>query len=172
MMSEVQIKMKTSISLETRKKLIDLEKRVLNKYASLKIKIILALDKQKWKQVDLAETFGIDEDTITKIKQDFVTCGGDFESWIDTDYKGGNGSKLTTEQEQEVSKYVEDNMIASSAIIQDHIFITYQVFYSISGLVKLLHRLGFCYKKPILVPDKLNPELQDRWLQEYFVQTV
>ena len=167
-MSEVQIKMKTSISLETRKKLIDLEKRVLNKYASLKIKIILALDKQKWKQVDLAEIFGIDEDTITKIKQDFIACGGDFEAWIDTDYKGGNGSKLTTEQEQEVSKYVEDNMIASSAIIQDHIFTTYQVFYSISGLVKLLHRLGFSYKKPILVPDKLNPQLQDQWLQQYF----
>jgi hypothetical protein len=59
-------------------------------------------------------------------------------------------------------------MISSSAIIQDHIFTTHQVFYSISGLVKLLHRLGFCYKKPILVPDKLNPQLQEKWLQEYF----
>jgi transposase len=159
---------KSSISPETRKQLIDLEKRVLNKYASLKIKIVLAIDKQKWTQKDLAEIFGIDEDTITKIKQDFISCGGDFESWLDTDYSGGNGSKLTIEQELEVSKYVEDNMIASSAIIQDHIFTTYQVFYSISGLVKLLHRLGFCYKKPILVPDKLNPQLQDKWLEEYF----
>lgn len=159
---------KTSISPETRKQLIGLEKRVLNKYASLKIKIVLALDKQKWTQKDLAEIFGIDEDTVTKIKQDFINCNGDFESWIDTDYRGGNGSKLTEEQEQEVSKYVEDNMFCSSAIIQDHIFTVYNIFYSISGLVKLLHRLGFCYKKPILVPDKLNPQLQDKWLQEYF----
>jgi transposase len=159
---------KTSISPETRKQLIRLEKTVLNKYSSLKIKIVLALDKQKWTQKDLAEIFGIDEDTVTKIKQDFINCNGDFESWIDTDYRGGNGSKLTVEQEQEVSKYVEDNMFCSSAIIQDHIFTVYNIFYSISGLVKLLHRLGFCYKKPILVPDKLNLQLQDNWLQEYF----
>jgi transposase len=166
-MPELQIS-KITISPETRKQLIRLEKTVLNKYASLKIKIVLAIDRQKWTQKDLAEIFGIDEDTITKIKQDFVDCGGDFESWLDTDYRGGNGSKLSIEQEQEVSKYVEDNMIASSAIIQDHIFITYQVFYSISGIVKLLHRLGFSYKKPILVPDKLNPQLQDKWLEEYW----
>jgi transposase len=158
----------TALSVETRQQLVKLEKSVLNKYASLKIKIVLALDKSKWTQKDLAEIFGLDEDTITKIKQDFINCNGDFESWIDTDYKGGNGTKLTSEQEQEVSRYVENNMIASSAIIQDHIFTAYQVFYSISGLVKLLHRLGFSYKKPILVPDKLNPQLQDQWLQEYW----
>ena len=170
-MSELQIKTsKTSISPEIRKQLIELEKRVLNKYASLKIKIVLALSDPNLTsltQKQIAQFCLLDEDTITKIKQDFVSCGGDFESWLDTDYHGGNGSKLTVEQEQEVSKYVEDNMIASSAIIQDHIFITYQVFYSISGLVKMLHRLGFCYKKPVLVPDKLNPQLQDKWLGEY-----
>jgi transposase len=162
---------KTSISPETRKQLIGLEKRVLNKYASLKIKIVLALSNpnlQDLTQKQIAEFCLLDEDTITKIKQDFVSCGADFDDWLDTDYRGGNGTKLTNEQEHEVSKYVEGNMFCSSAIIQDHIFTTYQVFYSISGLVKLLHRLGFCYKKPILVPDKLNPELQDQWLQEYF----
>jgi transposase len=84
------------------------------------------------------------------------------------DYHGGNGSKLTEQQEQEISKYIEDNMFCSSAIIQDYIFTTYQVFYSISGMVKMLHRLQFSYKKPILVPDKLNPQLQDHWLQEYW----
>ena len=75
--------------------LIKLEKIVLNKYASLKIKIVLAMDREKWTQKDLAEIFGLDEDTITKVKQDFLSCGGDFEAWIDTDYRGGNGSKLT-----------------------------------------------------------------------------
>jgi transposase len=162
---------KTSISPETRKQLIELEKRVLNKYASLKIKIVLALSNpnlQDLTQKQIAEFCLLDEDTVTKIKQDFMNCNGDFESWIDTDYRGGNGSKLTEEQEQEVSKYVEANMFCSSDIIQDHIFTVYNIFYSISGLVKLLHRLGFCYKKPTLVPDKLNPQIQDQWLQEYF----
>jgi transposase len=169
-MSQAKISstIKSSITPEIRKSLIKLEKTVLNKYASLKIKLILAMDKEKWTQKDLAEIFGLDEDTITKIKQDFLSCGGDFEAWIDTDYHGGNGSKLTEQQEQEISKYIEDNMFCSSAIIQDYIFTTYQVFYSISGMVKMLHRLRFCYKKPILVPDKLSPQLQDQWLQEYW----
>jgi transposase len=163
--------MKTSISLDTRKQLIKLEKTVLNKYASLKIKIVLALsnpDLSSLTQKQIAQFCLLDEDTITKIKQDFMNCNGDFESWLDTDYHGGSGSKLSTEQEKEVSKYVEDDMIANSSIIQEHIFITYQVFYSISGIVKLLHRLGFSYKKPILVPDKLSPQLQDKWLEEYW----
>jgi transposase len=168
-MSQAQISstIKSSITPEIRKSLIKLEKTVLNKYASLKIKLVLAMDKEKWTQKDLAEIFGLDEDTITKIKQDFLSCGGDFEAWIDTDYHGGNGSKLSQQQEQEISKYIQDNMFCSSAIIQDYIFTTYQIFYSISGMVKMLHRLRFCYKKPILVPDKLKPQLQDQWLQEY-----
>ena len=96
-MSDAQISptIKSSITPEIRMSLIKLEKIVLNKYASLKIKIVLAMDREKWTQKDLAEIFGLDEDTITKVKQDFLSCGGDFEAWIDTDYRGGNGSKLT-----------------------------------------------------------------------------
>jgi transposase len=162
---------KSSITPEIRKCLIKLEKTVLNKYASTKIKIVLALSDPNLSsltQKQIAQFCLLDEDTITKIKQDFLSCGGDFEAWIDTDYHGGNGSKLTEQQEQEISKYIEDNMFCSSAIIQDYIFTTYQVFYSISGMVKMLHRLDFCYKKPILVPDKLSPQLQTQWLQEYW----
>jgi transposase len=172
-MSQAQISstIKSSITPEIRKSLIKLEKTVLNKYASTKIKIVLALSDPNLSpltQKQIAQFCLLDEDTITKIKQDFLSCGGDFEAWIDTDYRGGNGSKLSQQQEQEVSKYIEDNMFCSSAIIQDYIFTTYQIFYSISGMVKMLHRLGFCYKKPILVPDKLSPQLQDQWLQEYW----
>jgi transposase len=172
-MSQAKISstIKSSITPEIRKSLIKLEKTVLNKYASTKIKIVLALSDPNLSsltQKQIAQFCLLDEDTITKIKQDFLSCGGDFEAWIDTDYHGGNGSKLTEQQEQEISKYIEDNMFCSSAIIQDYIFRAYQVFYSISGMVKMLHRLRFCYKKPILVPDKLNPQLQDQWLQEYW----
>jgi predicted HTH transcriptional regulator len=81
--STIQTSIKSSITPEIRKSLIKLEKTVLNKYASLKIKLVLAMDKEKWTQKDLAEIFGLDEDTITKIKQDFLSCGGDFEAWID-----------------------------------------------------------------------------------------
>ena len=141
---------------------------MLNKYASLKIKIILALNTGKLSQKEIAEFCLLDEDTITRIKQDFLNRNGNFDDWLDTDYTGGNNSKLTKEQEDELSKFVEDNMFTSSAIIQDHIFNIYSIFYSISGLVRLLHRLGFSYKKPVLVPDKLDPKSQEEWLQEYY----
>lgn len=159
---------KVQLSEETRLALIELEKRVLNKYASLKIKIILALNTGKLSQKEIAEFCLLDENTVTKIKQDFLNNNGDFDDWIDTDYTGGNNSKLTKEQETEISRFVEDNMFTSSAIIQDHIFNKYRIFYSISGLVKLLHRLGFSYKKPVLVPDKLDPKSQEDWLEEYY----
>jgi hypothetical protein len=48
-MSQAQISstIKSSITPEIRKCLIKLEKTVLNKYASLKIKLVLAMDKEK-----------------------------------------------------------------------------------------------------------------------------
>ena len=172
-LNSVKKREKVRLKPETILALREMEKKVLNKYASTKIKIIVALDiiipegARWWTQKDLAGLFWLSEDTITKIKQEFLDCDEDFGKWLDSDYGGGNNKKLTIEQEQELSKFVSDNMFCSSAIIQDYIFTTYQQFYSISGVISLLHRLDFTYKKPILVPDKMNYDRQLQWLEYY-----
>jgi hypothetical protein len=42
-----------------------------------------------------------------------------------------------------------------------------KVTYTPSGMTALLHRLGFVYKKPKLIPGKADPEAQKAFLAEY-----
>jgi transposase len=44
---------------------------------------------------------------------------------------------------------------------------TFKVDYTESGMTALLHRLGYVYKKPKLVPGKADPEAQEAHLAEY-----
>ena len=41
------------------------------------------------------------------------------------------------------------------------------VIYTVPGLRNWLHRHGFTYKKPAIVPGKANKEQQQKWLNEY-----
>lgn len=44
---------------------------------------------------------------------------------------------------------------------------TWQVTYSERGITQLLHRLGFVYKKPKLIPGKADSERQRGFIEEY-----
>ena len=44
---------------------------------------------------------------------------------------------------------------------------TFKVSYTDSGMTALLHRLGYVYKKPKLVPGKADPVAQEAFLAEY-----
>jgi len=48
----------------------------------------------------------------------------------------------------------------------DYIRGKFSVVYSESAVTLLLHRLGFAYKKPKLVPGKADPEKQQQFLSE------
>lgn len=51
--------------------------------------------------------------------------------------------------------------------VVSHIKKKYQVAYSEAGVVKLLHRLGFSYKKPRVIPGKINLEKQAEFVEEF-----
>lgn len=44
---------------------------------------------------------------------------------------------------------------------------TFAVVYTVSGMTALLHRLGYVYKKPELVPGKADREAQEAFLAQY-----
>jgi len=46
--------------------------------------------------------------------------------------------------------------------VQQYILKEFGIEYSISGVCKLLKRMGFVYKKPKLIPSKANPEEQSK----------
>jgi transposase len=79
----------------------------------------------------------------------------------------GHITKLTTLQEIELKKYLSINTKRTSKEIADYVFETYKIKFSVIGITKLLHRLGFSYKKPKVVPGKADKLKQDIFVEEY-----
>ena len=68
------------------------------------------------------------------------------DSLLKDDYKGGT-SKLSKEQESQLKKHLESRVYPDAKSIAKYIEETYGITYTPEGLVHLLHRLGFVYKK-------------------------
>lgn len=81
-------------------------------------------------------------------------------------YTGGT-SRLTTVQEKELKHFFTANTPQTAASVVNHIQRTYEIPYSVNGVTKLLHRLGFVYKKPKIVPGKVDKLKQEAFLQTY-----
>ena len=87
----------------------------------------------------------LDEVTVRRYFRKFQEKGID--GLLEMRYQGGK-SNLTLIQEQEIKEFLKVNTKRTAKEITDYVFRTYQVQYSVIGITKLLHRLGFAYKKP------------------------
>lgn len=153
-----------SLLPEERRELLKLEKQIKDKKVAIRIRVILALD-LGYTIMQVAEIFLLDEDTITKWKkkydkQQFLS------DWLGEAYRGYTG-KLTKEEEAKVDKFVEKKTIVDCRQVVDFIHQQYGKMYTITGVTKLLHRLGFVYKQIVLIPGKLNEEAQKAFVKEY-----
>lgn len=81
-------------------------------------------------------------------------------------YRGGF-SKLSQEQQKQLVHDLESKLFPTSASVCDHVQKTMGVTYTPEGMVILLHKLGFSYKKTKNVPSKANREEQEEFLRKY-----
>ena len=72
----------------------------------------------------------------------------------------GNISSLTEEQEAILAQELTENLYVECKEIRQYILDQFGVDYTISGICKMLKRLGFVYKKPKVVPIKADIEAQ------------
>lgn len=80
---------------------------------------------------------------------------------------GGSSSKLSHEQTAELINHLEANNYVYARDIAGYIKSEYGVSYTIAGVTKLLHKLNFAYKKPKLIPGKLDIEKQEEFKLQY-----
>ena len=80
---------------------------------------------------------------------------------------GGSYSKLSAEEEEKLIDHLEANSYVYARDIGLYIENSYGVPYTLTGVIKLLHRLGFSYKKPKLVPGKLDTAKQEEFKLQY-----
>jgi len=112
----------------------------------------------------IAQALLLDEVTLRRYVKQFQQKGID--GLLEFHYIGGQ-SALTPVQEQQLTRFLDINIQRTAKSIQEHIAIAYGVRYSVIGVTKLLHRLGFSYKKPKVVPGKADFRKQARFLAAY-----
>jgi transposase len=134
------------LTAQQRKELLKLEKHMPHKGVAIRIRIILALD-DGYAAKDIARILLLDEDTITKWKK-LYEQSGTITDWLGTKNNGWQG-RLTEEQEKVIKKYVTDKLITDCQQVVEYIENTLGISYTIDGVTKLLHRLGFVYKQVI-----------------------
>jgi len=106
----------------------------------------------------------IDEVTVRRYCKTFQEKG--IEGLLEYRYTGGQ-TRMTANQELELKLFLKENTKRTAKEVVDHIEKTYRVKFSVIGVTKLLHRSGFTYKKPKIIPGKVDRAKQEVFLKTY-----
>ena len=124
---------------------------------------ILLLDKG-WNCAEVSEALYLDDDTVrTWLKR--YRAGG-LDELILFDWHGRPGH-LSEAQEAELSAHLSERLYRDTGEVAGHIRSAYGVIYSHSGLIKLMHRLGFEYKRPKSLPAQADEAKQAAFIKGY-----
>ena len=128
-----------------------------------RIKAIILLG-TGWTIRAVAEALLLDDETIRNYLNRYKT--GALNALINDNYKGYSGKLLKPEIEQLDIHLNEKTYLRTQDIV---LYVTknFKVEYSLSGMKDLLHRLGYAYKKPKLVPGKPDVKAQEEFIESY-----
>lgn len=154
--------------------LVKEEKRVLReahraervKKKADRIKTILLLN-EGWSYEQIAQALFLDDSTARRYQTEFEAGGLD--GLLDDNYIGGT-SKLTQEQLSILKAALTGKIYLSAKDIRRFVEKEFGIQYTPEGLVHLLHRLGFVYKKTKQVPGKADAAAQKKFLEEVYTK--
>ena len=87
--------------------------------------------------------------------------------WLaDFGYKG-RICELTASQQEALKNWVTQTLPRTTTMVGEWIEKTYGIGYTRSALIKLLNRMGMEYRKPKVIPSKLDPEKQKAFIEGY-----
>ena len=87
--------------------------------------------------------------------------------WLaDFGYKG-RLCELTASQQEELKNWVTQTLPRTTTMVGEWIEKSYGISYTRSALIKLLNRVGMEYRKPKVIPSKLDPEKQKAFIEGY-----
>ena len=126
-----------------------------------RIKVILALD-SGYSVEDIAEMLLIDPETVRRYRKLYESGGLD--KLCSFSYCG-RVCELSDKQLERLELELRSKIYLCTQEVIQYIETTFGVKYTTSGVTALLHRLGFSYKKPKLVPGKACPQAQESFLE-------
>ena len=154
---------KIILTASERKELQEIHRSLREKRYADRVKAIILLDKG-YSVTKTANILMIDSDTVTNLVKKYKSTG--IAGLISDNFLAYRG-RLTEEQEEELKKELALHLFSTALEVLNHIKKKYGILYSHDGTVKLLHRLGFVYKKTKAVPAKADRYKQEAFVTEY-----
>lgn len=134
-----------------------------NKRSAYRINAMILLG-QGWTVTQVAEALLLDEGTIRNYIRRYKKGG--IEGLGRDKYKGSEGY-LNQAQLRTLDEHLQAHTYLRVEDVIVYVQKRFGVSYTVRGMTDCLHRLGFAYKKPKLVPGKADAEAQQGFVQEY-----
>jgi transposase len=131
----------------------------------VRVTAILMLDRGYSAQ-EVSECLGIDDSSVYQYAKRYGTEGCDM--FCNDHYVAYTG-QLTEEESEALKSEVSKTFYRTAAEVVAYVEATFGVVYTVDGMVKLLKRLGFVYKKTRQKSIKSAPEVQQAfvdWLEK------
>ena len=132
-----------------------------------RINIILLLYK-RYTQKEIADILNLDEDTVSKWKIAFENRE-DLTSWLSTNYVPYFG-KSSTFVISQIRQYLTVFKVSNKKEIQSFLSVSSMINYSISGLQKLLVRIGLSHQIIHKLPGKCPIDAQKLWVENFQIK--
>lgn len=126
---------------------------------------LILLKHKKYTQVEIADILNLDENTVSTWIKKFEACD-DVNQYLDHSYVPFVG-KLSYTQLPKLIQFVLNNTCNDVKAVIEYVKANFSVVFSISGMTKLLNRLGFSYKRNVLLPSKLDTNKQADFVDQY-----
>lgn len=117
-----------------------------------------------WTAEDIAEVLQVDANTVRNHFKRYRQGG--LKALGHVAFRGSSCA-LDDDQLALLDLHLQEHLYLTAKAIAYWVEETFGVSYTESGMTALLHRLGYVYKKPKLVPGKADPDAQKQFLAEY-----
>jgi transposase len=134
-----------------------------NKPAAYKINAIILLG-SGWKLREVKEALLLDDETLRSYIEKYNSGGID--ELVKTQY-GGRPSPLDESQHRQLTEELESKIYLTTSAVAEYVQESFGLQYSVSGMRDLLHRLGYEFKKPKLVPGHPDTQAQEIFAEQY-----
>ncbi len=140
-----------------------------NRNAAYKINAVILLGTD-WTLNNVKKALLIDDETLRSYVDKYQLGG--IKELLHTNYTGRQVD-LDDKQLKILRLELDNNIYLTTGAIIEFVFDIFNVSYSTSGMRDLLHREGYTYKKPKLVPGNPDREAQEDFVQydEEFMET-
>jgi transposase len=125
---------------------------------------LILLDKG-WSFAQVCDALLVDDGTVRDWHKRYISGG--VEHALHVEFAGGVPPYLTINQQTQLKDWLNDRFCCSSSEILEWVKTIFEIEYTRSGMIKLLDRLEFDYKKPVKISKDADEAKQKAFIEHY-----